>query len=220
MTEGKGKRRYRRRGPRKPKAGVVAPPGETPQGAGGFEEQSVEGPPAEGTGEGAPEWGEDPGVAAVGEPVESAVESSGEGAAPKKGRRRSRRRGKKGKGAAPDAETGTPGFSAETPPPPGADVPDPAGIPPASPEQAPAFVREPAIAEPMGAESTPPPGEGPVGEPAAQWEPGEPGRTGRRRRRRRRRRRGKGQVEGAGQILSDAGGPEQGEEHPEGEVIE
>ena len=51
MTEGKGKRRYRRRGPRKRMAeteGEGAPVAESPQGAEGIEGQPAEGPASAG----------------------------------------------------------------------------------------------------------------------------------------------------------------------------
>jgi ribonuclease E len=207
MTEGKGKRRYRRRGPRKRKAGAEgegAPAAERPQGA-----EGLEGAPAE---DRAPEWGEDPGAAAgetAGETAGYTGEtlSAGEsvaGAAPKKGRRRSRRRGKRGKGAIPGGETETAGPRGETPPPTGADV----------------SLLEPAVAEPLGAGSTPPQEDEAAVETVAPGVPGEPGKTGRRRRRRRRRRRGKGQAEGADQPAIAQGGPEEGDQEGEGEEFE
>ena len=212
MTEAKAKRRYRYRGPRKRKAGTEgegAPAAETPQGAEGFGGLPAEGPAPEGSDEGAPGRGEGPAVATgetAGETADYPEETlpSGDaaaGAAPKKGRRRSRRRGKRAKGAAPGGGTEGAGLPGEMPPVAGAE-----GI-----------LQEPAAAEPMGAESTPPDSDEAPVETAAPGAPGEPAKTGRRRRRRRRRRRGKGQAEGAGQTVPAQGGPEGEEQEGEGE---
>jgi len=216
MTEAKGKRRYRRRGPRKRKDGTEsagAPPAETPPVAEGAEGLEPEGPLPGGLESYESAWESPKEVPAAGGAAEG-------GAAPKKPRRRSRRRGKKAKeGAA--AEPGAPGPGGELPPPPGADVPDDLRTPPGKHGVEPPFFAAPAVVEPMGAEAPPASGEETGREPSAQGAPEEPGKTGRRRRRRRRRRRGKGNAQGeaGGQPESAPGGAEE-EGSEEGEEFE
>jgi ribonuclease E len=149
-------------------------------------------------GEAAPEGDEDaPGEASAGT-------GTAEEGAPKKGRRRSRRRGKKKPGVLTGAESAE--GVGEMPFPAGADVPDAAY--PAALAEEPRSYRDAGeggqvslaggpLGTPENVEAAPPGAEGPPGTVA---EPGAAkGEPGRRRRRRRRRRRGKGK------------GPEQGE---------
>ena len=214
MTEGKPKRSYWRRGPRKKKgaedaAGAAAA---TPQATEG-EDPEAEAPVAPEPGESfapppAPEFGEEAFVDPP--PPEASAEAPESVPAPPKGRRRSRRRGKKKPGDAPAQELSEESGETRAPVPPPAEEPKSFDVvgwgglesPARAPYEAPAAVvskpaedgdTSPALAEvPLGtAPET-------VGEQA-----GEPGEPGKRRRRRRRRRRGKGK--GAAQVDAAAG---------------
>jgi len=215
MTEGKPKRSYWRRGPRKKKAAgdAAGTDAATPQVAEGEE------PAPESDAAGPPDTGEPfaPPAEAREEPAESAPGETEAGSAPAgevpaKGRRRPRRRGKKKPGDAPApapaegaGETRAPAEESRP-----FDVvgwgglePPPLGLP-----EPPATVE----AEPAGGEMPAAKAEGPPGTAA---EPGgEPGEPGKKRRRRRRRRRGKGK----GAAQGEAGGAtpaEAGDEGPE-----
>ena len=232
MTEGTSTRGYWRRGPRKKKApeepGSAAAASQTTDGqesaaaveetgvveeGGLFEAQPIPDPlvrpsdeaPAvpgggaagEFAGEASAEGGEDaPGEAAAGTGM-------AEESAPKKGRRRPRRRGKKKPGVLTGVESAE--GVGEMPIPAGADVPDAAyAAAPAGESRSfrdtgggQASLAGGPLETPENVEPAPPGAEIPPGTAA---EPGAaPGEPGRRRRRRRRRRRGKGK------------GPEQGE---------
>jgi ribonuclease E len=234
MTEGKPKRSYWRRGPRKKKgaedaAGTAAA---TPQVTEeGDPASGSEAPGAPETGEPfapppAPEFGEEvfvdapPAEASTGPaeraPGEMETGSAPTGEVPAKGRRRSRRRGKKkpGDASAPESAEG----AGETQAP--AEEPRPFGVvgwggqpsPAGRPFEAPATVK----VEPAGGEMPAVPAESPPGIAA---EPGgEPGEPGKRRRRRRRRRRGKGK----GPAQGEAGGTAPttaGDEEPEADDV-
>jgi len=213
MTEGKPKRSYWRRGPRKKKdaEGAAGSAAATPPVADG-------GNPAPGDeATSAPESAEPfapPIAAESGEegfdaaPAEAGNATAGESLP--KGRRRSRRRGKKKPGETPaqESEAGT----GETP----APVQGPRPFEVVGWGGQPASAGEPA-AHPEHIEAEPAGGEAPAapkaGLPGASAEPGgEPGEPGKRRRRRRRRRRGKGkgpaQGETAGALPSPAGDEE------------
>ena len=210
MTEGKPKRSYWRRGPRKKKPAGDAPGADaaTPQVTGGGD------PAPEGEGSGSPEPGDPfaPPTGVSGEGAESVPGESGPGSAPAgevppKGRRRPRRRGKKKTGETPapalTEESGETRAPAEEPRPfevvgwGGAEAPAPEpSEPPATVEAGLAGGEEEAAALPgTGEESG-----GAAGEP------------GKKRRRRRRRRRGKGkgpaQGEAGGAAPAEAGGEE------------
>ncbi|HYN74510.1 MAG TPA: Rne/Rng family ribonuclease, partial [Candidatus Methanoperedens sp.] len=237
MTEGKPKRSYWRRGPRKKKsaedgAGTAAatPPvteGEEPASgseASGAPEtgEPFAPPPAPGFGEA----GSDAAPAeATSEPAESApgeMEAGNvpTGEVPAKGRRRSRRRGKKKPGDAPAPESAEGAGETQAP----AEEPRPFGVvgwggqasPARRPFHAPATVgAEPAGGDMPAAKVEGPPGTAaePGGEPS-----GEPGEPGKKRRRRRRRRRGKGK----GPAQGEAGGTsptEAGDEEPESDDV-
>ena len=218
MTEGKPKRSYWRRGPRKKKgaedaAGTAAT---TPQ-------VTEEGDPASGSeAPGAPETGEpfapppspEFGEAGFDAPPAEAAE------APPKGRRRSRRRGKKKPGDAPAPESAEGAGETQAP----AEEPRPFTVVgwggQASPAgglfEAPATVE----AEPAGEETSAAKAEDPPGTAAeSDGEPGgEPGEPGKRRRRRRRRRRGKGK--GPAQGEADGATPtEAGDEEPDADDV-
>jgi ribonuclease E len=229
MTEGKPKRSYWRRGPRKKKgaedaAGTAATtPPVTEEGGPASGGEAVGAPETGETSASppAPEFGEEvfvdaaPAEAST-EPAESApgetvAGSASTGEAPPKGRRRSRRRGKKKPGDA-HVQASAEG-AGETPAP--AEEPQPSGdvgwggqaSPARRPYEAPPVESrssgdvgwggqaEPAVGEPSPASVAAPPGTAAVPGP----EPGEPGK---RRRRRRRRRRGKGK----GPAQGEAGG--------------
>ena len=218
MTEGKSKRSYWRRGPRKKKgaedaAGTAAA---TPQ-------VTEEGDPASGSeAPGAPETGEpfapppspEFGEAGFDAPPAEAAE------APPKGRRRSRRRGKKKPGDAPAPESAEGAGETQAP----AEEPRPFTVVgwggQASPAgglfEAPATVE----AEPAGEETSAAKAEGPPGTAAeSDGEPGgEPGEPGKRRRRRRRRRRGKGKgpAQGEGDGMSPTA---DGDEEPDADDV-
>ena len=220
MTEGKPKRSYWRRGPRKKKSveGAAGSAAETPQGTEGEDAAP---------GSGAPEAQEplepfapppvpehvEPHLAEARETVSPAAAEivggeaapageSGEGIAPKKGRRRSRRRGKKKPDAlSPGEGTEPAGGMAAQEEAPGAET---AGIPAGTEEPGTfgteesgsfGFEEEVDVAAPSAAESAP---AGPMAEPR-----GEPGEPGKRRRRRRRRRRGKGKGPAPGEAGGD-----------------
>ena len=224
MTEGKPKRKYWRRGPRKKKgaedaAGSAAAPqaaeGQEPAAAEGRERTGAEGPEDAGAAAAASarESGE-PGFAADMGGSETAAEiPSGEAGAggetaeegvPRKGRRRSRRRGKKKPGGpqGPEPAQGPGEMPVSAP----SDIPDTAGQ---------LFFEAPfpvgTVTE--GAETSAAPAA--EGIPGMTGEPGAPqGEPGKRRRRRRRRRRGKGrgQEQGeAGAAVQSAHGDEEAE---------
>ncbi len=237
MTEGKPKRSYWRRGPRKKKAAGDAP--ETgavaPQVAGEGGEASGGEPGPPGTGEpiaASPctQHGEAPSDAV---PAESSPE------APPKGRRRSRRRGKKKPADAPVAESAegavepqtqgptVPGAEEEPPPfieigwgavpvtPVGSSATSPPGVAEVAGQgdSAPSTFAPPAIVPAAGASAN-------AAEPG-----GEPGEPGKRRRRRRRRRRGKGKGPAPGETgaaRNQAAGEEPtaaGEAEPEADDV-
>ena len=239
MTEGKPKRSYWRRGPRKKKgaedaAGAAAATPQVTEGEDRASGNEAPGTPetAEPIAPPAPEFTEaefnaPPAEAAAGA-AESATGEKRTGSAPAgevapKGRRRSRRRGKKKPGDAPALEPAE--GAGVTPPPESAEV---AGETPAPAEEPRPFdvvgwggPESPA----RGAFEAPteaPRSNGDVGwggqaqaagPPGAAGEPGgEPGEPGKRRRRRRRRRRGKGkgsaQGEAAGTTSTAAGDEE------------
>ena len=220
MTEGKPKRSYWRRGPRK-KKGAEDAAGTAPA----TPPVADEGDPASGSAAtGSPEPGEPIASPAAEVSTESAESAPGEiepGSAstaepPPKGRRRSRRRGKKKPGDAPaqalSEESGETRAPAEGPRP--FDVVGWGG--PESPARTPFEPPVTVEAEPAGGEMPPAPMEGP---PGTVPEPGgEPGEPGKRRRRRRRRRRGKGK----GLAQGEAGGTpptEAGDEEPDADDV-
>ncbi len=224
MTEGKPKRSYWRRGPRKKKgaddaAGTAAA---TPQATEGGDPEA-EAPVAPEPGESfapppAPEFGEEAFIDPP--PPEASAEAPESAPAPPKGRRRSRRRGKKKPGDASaqvlSEESGETRAPAAEPRP--FDVVGWGGLesPARAPHEAPATVdAEPAEGDMPAARVEVPSGIAP--EPGA--EPGgEPGEPGKRRRRRRRRRRGKGK----GPAQGEAGGTsttEAGSEEPESDDV-
>ena len=239
MTEGKPKRSYWRRGPRK-KKGAEDPAGTaaaTPAAAEGDDPTTEsEAPGTQETGgpiasPPAPEVGEAgfaaPSAEAAGDAAESApgemeAGSASAGDAPPKGRRRSRRRGKKktGDAAAPEPTEEAGETPAPVPPaePRTFDVVGWGGLesPARAPYEPPAAVEaEPADGEPQAVPAAGPSGS--AAEPGA--EPGgEPGEPGKRRRRRRRRRRGKGK----GPAQGEAGGAtpaEAGDGEPEADDV-
>ena len=245
MTEGKPKRSYWRRVPRKKKGaeGAAETAAENPQvtEAGDPEpESAAAGSPEPEPGDSfAPPAAEAAGEAAENAPGETAAGSAPAGEAPPKGRRRPRRRGKKKTGDAPAKEASEESGETRAP----AEESRPAeaprtfevlgwgGVEPPALEsfEAPAAVE----AEPAGGEMPPAPTEVP---PGTATEPGgEPGEPGKRRRRRRRRRRGKGKgpaqgeagvttpaVTGGGEPEADdeeealaSGGTEAGDDEPD-----
>ena len=217
MTEGKPKRSYWRRGPRKKKgaadaAGTAA--ATPPVTDAGDPASGSEAPGAPETGEPiapppAPDFGEAGFDAA---PAEAPAEAAESAPTPPKGRRRSRRRGKKKPGDSPAPEAAEGAGETQAP----AEEPRPFTVvgwggqvsPAGGSFEAPATVE----AEPAGGDMSTAPAEGPPGiaaEPGGETE--EPGK---RRRRRRRRRRGKGK----GPAQGEAGGAtptEAGDEEPE-----
>ncbi len=243
MTEGKPKRSYWRRGPRKKKgagdaAGTAATtPPVTEEGGTASGGEAVGAPETE-TGETsapprAPEFGEEVFVDAA--PAEASAEPAENAPAPPKGRRRPRRRGKKKPGDAPALESAERADETQVP----AAEPLPSGdvgwggqsSSPGRPFQAPAVEPVPSgdvgwggPSEPKGEERPVAPAEGPPGtavepgvEPGAEpgGERGEPGKK-RRRRRRRRRGKGKGAAQGAAGGASPA---EAGDEGPEADDV-
>jgi len=206
MTEGKPKRSYWRRGPRKKKGaedagGTAAATPQLTEGgdrasgneapgtpetaepfaappAAEFTEAGFDAPPAQAAAEAA--------ESAPGEMVAGSVPA---GEVPPKGRRRSRRRGKKKPGDAPALEPAE--GAAETPA--TAEEPRPFDVVGWGGQT------ESAEGEPSTAKEAVPPGPTmrPVGEPG-----GEPGEPGKRRRRRRRRRRGKGKGPAQGEAAA------------------
>ena len=233
MTEGKPKRSYWRRGPRKKKAagdaaGTAATPpvaeGDDPtpesEATGSTDTGDPFAPPA------APEnaeagfdalpHAEAPAEAAESAPGDIAAGSAPTAEAPPKGRRRSRRRGKKKPGDAPAPEPAEGAGETRAP----AGEPRPFDVVgwggPESPARAPFEPPATVEAEPAGGGSLPAPAEGP---PGTGPEPGgEPGEPGKKRRRRRRRRRGKGK----GPAQGEAGGAtptEAGDEEPEADEV-
>ena len=225
MTEEKPKRSYWRRGPRKKKgmedaAGTAAAaPPVTKEGDAGetFAPSSAE---EHGDSSSAGMQDDMPQAPVeIVEAEETLAGEAGEGIAPKKGRRRSRRRGKK----KPDvlSEAGGPEPSAETAFPGEAPAGEAAAVPPEAEEPgsfeyeggiegeaAPGEAMLPVGIAPPGAEALP----GSVAEPRV--EPGEPGK---RRRRRRRRRRGKGK--GAPQGETGGAFPAASDEEPESDDV-
>ncbi|HQU12689.1 MAG TPA: ribonuclease E/G, partial [Thermodesulfobacteriota bacterium] len=227
MTEGKAKRSYWRRGPRK-KKGAEDPAGTaaaTPQVTEGEDPASgSEAPGSPDTGEPfapppAPELVEAGFDAAPAETSAASAESGlGEieagsapaGEVPAKGRRRSRRRGKKKTGEAPAPESAEGAGETQAP----AEEPRPfevvgwGGL--ESPARAPHEPTATVEAEP--AEGDMPPTQAEVPSRTAPEPGGEPGEPGKRRRRRRRRRRGKGkgaaQGEAGGASTTEAGDEE------------
>ncbi len=233
MTEGKPKRSYWRRGPRKKKgaedaAGTAAATPQVMDGedpAPGSDAPGAPGP-VEPFAAPVPEYGEPRPVEAqvdvpreaadIAEGEEAAAGEAGDGTAPKKGRRRSRRRGKKKPGDAPAPGSGEGAEETQAP----AEEPRASGdvgwggqAPFAGGSfEAPVAVEE-ELAE--GETSAVPEGEPPGAAADAGGEPGEPGK---RRRRRRRRRRGKGK----GPAPGEAGGTsptETGDEEPEADDV-
>ena len=232
MTEGKPKRSYWRRGPRKKKgaedaAGTSAATSQITEGGDPASESEPPAPPD--TGESflppAPAFEEEGFVDPA--PAEAPAEAAESAPIPPKGRRRSRRRGKKKPGDAPARESAEGAGETQAP----AEEPRPSGdvgwggqAPPAErPFQAPAEEHRSSgdvgwggQAEPAGGEPSAVPAAGPPGTAA---EPGgEPGEPGKRRRRRRRRRRGKGK----GPTPGEAGGTTPtaaGDEEPEADEV-
>ncbi len=220
MTEGKPKRSYWRRGPRKKKAAgdAAGTDAATPQAAEGEEpaqESEAAVPPDAGDSFATPPV-EEAGASAESPSGETEAGSAPDGEVPAKPRRRSRRRGKKKTGDAlakeASEESGETRVPAEEPR--TAVTPQPfevlgwGGVDPPALEsfEAPAAVE----AEPAGGEMPPAPAEVP---PGTATEPGgEPGEPGKRRRRRRRRRRGKGKGPAPGEAgvttPAEAGGGE------------
>ena len=234
MTEGKPKRSYWRRGPRKKKgaedvAGTAA--ATPPVTEEGDPASAGEAPVTPETGEPfaplpASEFGEegfaDPAPAedstgpAESAPGEMEAGNASTGEAPPKGRRRSRRRGKKKPGDAPAPGSAEGSGETQTP----AEESHPVGdigwggqaSPAGRPFQAPATVE----VEPAGGEM---PAVNEEGLPGAVAEPGgEPGEPGKRRRRRRRRRRGKGKGPAQGEVVG-AFPAEAGDEGPEADDV-
>jgi len=230
MTEGKPKRSYWRRVPRKKKVapGAAETAGETPQ-------VTEEGDPAsESAATGSPEPGDSfappsapesaeagvdpappadvPAVSAESAPGEMEAGSAPAGEVPAKGRRRPRRRGKKKPGDAPAPESAEGAGEAMAP----SEEPRPFDVvgwgglesPARGPLEPPATVE----AEPVEGDI---PGAMVEGPPGTAAEPGgEPGEPGKRRRRRRRRRRGKGKGPGQGEA-GDAAPTATGDGEPE-----
>jgi len=202
MTEGKPKRSYWRRGPRKKKGGddAAATAAANPQVDDGVDTASGnEAPPAHETVESfAPPPATDSGETGFAAPsAEAAAGEAGSGSSPSKPRRRSRRRGKKKPVDAPVQESaeeaGGTQATAEEPPPFG----DVGWGGPAVPAAGTLDVGATVESEPAGGEIPAAPADTPPGTAA---EPGgAPGEPGRRRRRRRRRRRGKGKGAGHGE---------------------
>jgi Rne/Rng family ribonuclease len=227
MTEGKPKRSYWRRGPRKKKgADDAAGTAATPQATEGGDPEA-EAPVAPEPGESfapppATEFGEEAFIDPP--PPEASAEAPESAPAPPKGRRRSRRRGKKKPGDASaqvlSEESGETRAPAAEPRP--FDVVGWGGLesPARAPSEAPAPVEsEPADGDLLPAQAESPSGTAlePVGEHGGEHG-GEPGEPGKRRRRRRRRRRGKGK----GPAQGEAGGTsptEAGDEVPESDDV-
>jgi ribonuclease E len=218
MTEGKPKRNYWRRGSRKKKvaSGAAETAAATPQAAEGEDpapgNEAAETPETGETFAPPPAPGFEEETVVDAGPAEAPAEGAEGAPAPAKGRRRSRRRGKKKAG---DATASEPAEGSGEPP-------APSGEPPAfevvgwgGPESpARASFEAPAAAEAQPEEEEVPtaPAEAPPGAAAAQG--GEPGEPGKRRRRRRRRRRGKGK----GPAQGESGGATPaaaGDEEPE-----
>ena len=209
MTEGKPKRSYWRRVPRKKKGAA------TPQVTeGGDPASGSEAPGAPDTGDPFAPPAEAPAEAAESAPGEMEAGSALAGEAPVKGRRRSRRRGKKKPGDAPAPERAEGAVEPHAP----ASVPRPFDVvgwgglqsPAQGPFEAPATVEAETAEGNMPAAKA----EGPPGTAAGPEPGGEPGEPGKRRRRRRRRRRGKGK----GSAQGEAGGASPttaGDEEPE-----
>ncbi len=221
MTEGKPKRSYWRRGPRKKKGAsgaaetAAATPPVTEEGDPASESEV---PAVPETGESfpppAPEFAEE--VFVDPPPAEASTEAAERAPAPPKGRRRSRRRGKKKPGDAPAPESAEGAGETQAP----AEAPRPFSVvgwgglesPARGPLDAPATVE----AEPAGGESPDRTEAGPPGTAAVPG--GEPGEPGKKRRRRRRRRRGKGK----GPAQNEAGGAtptEAGDDEPEADDV-
>ncbi len=234
MTEGKPKRSYWRRGPRKKKgaddaAGTAAATPQVVEGGDPASGSEATGSPD--TGERfapppAPEFGEEgfvdpPPVEASTEAAESApgemeAGSAPAGDVPAKGRRRSRRRGKKKTGDAPahalSEESGETQAPAAEPRP--FDVVGWGGL--ESPARPP--FEPPAAVEAKSADGDVPPALAEGLQGTSPQPGGEPGEPGKRRRRRRRRRRGKGK----GAAQGEAGGAspaEAGDEEPESDDV-
>ena len=221
MTEGKPKRSYWRRGPRKKKAAgdAAGTDAATPQVTEGEEpapESDAAGPPDTGDSF-APPAAEASGEAAESAPGEIEPGSAPAGDFPAKPRRRSRRRGKKktGDAHAPEPAEGAAEARAPAEEPGSFDVLGWGGqaAPARGSLEAPAAVE----AEPAGGEMPAAKAEGP---PGTATEPGgEPGEPGKKRRRRRRRRRGKG----SGPAQAEAGGTtpaEGGDGEPDTDDVE
>jgi Rne/Rng family ribonuclease len=235
MTEGKPKRSYWRRGPRKKKvaedaAGTAAATPPVTEGGDPAPESEAAAPPD--TGESflppAPVFEEEAFVDAP--PVEASAEAAESAPLPPKGRRRSRRRGKKKPGDAPAPESAEGAGEAQAPAP--AEEPRPSGdvgwgggqpSPAERPFPVPASVPRPAGDVGWGGQGEPAVGDMPdapaAGPPGTAAEPGgEPGEPGKRRRRRRRRRRGKGK--GPAQVEAGGTSPtEAGDEEPESDDV-
>ncbi|MHB1013261.1 MAG: Rne/Rng family ribonuclease, partial [Desulfobacteria bacterium] len=233
MTEGKPKRSHWRRGPRKKKgagdaAGTGAATAQVTEGGDPASESEATGSPDTGgtfAPPPTPEFGEEgfdaaPAAASSG-PAECApggmeAGNASAGAAPLKGRRRSRRRGKKKPGDAPALESAEGAGETQAP----VEEARPfevvgwGGPPPPArgPFETLAIVEaEPADEDLSAAKAAVPPG-------TAAQPGGEPGEPGKRRRRRRRRRRGKGK--GPEQVEAGGATPEAaGDEEPEAEEM-
>jgi ribonuclease E len=222
MTEGKPKRSYWRRGPRKKKgaedaAGTSAATPPVTEGGDPVSESEATGSPEPGEAY-APPTAEAPAEATESAPgeIEDGSASTAEG--PPKGRRRPRRRGKKKPGDAPSQvlseESGETQAPAQEPRP--FDVVGWGGL--ESPARG-------SFEPPVTIEAEPAEGDGDMSAGPAEVPPGtatepggEPGEPGKRRRRRRRRRRGKGKGPGQG----EAGGTtptEAGDEEPEADDV-
>ena len=224
MTEGKPKRSYWRRGPRKKKdaSGAAGTAAATPPVTEGEETASGSGAP--GAPEPvepfvpppAPEFGEE--VFVDPPPSEASTATAETAPAPPKGRRRSRRRGKKKPGDAPAQELSE--ESGETRAPAPAEEARPFDVVgwggPESPARGSLEPPAAAEAEPVEGEMRAPKAEGPPGTAA---EPGgETGEPGKRRRRRRRRRRGKGKGSAPGEA-GDTPPTEVGDGEPESDDV-
>jgi ribonuclease E len=221
MTEGKPKRSYWRRGPRKKKgaedaAGTAAATPPVEEGGDPASESEATGSPE--TAEPvvpipAPEFGE-AGLDAA--PADVSTEAAESAPIPPKGRRRSRRRGKKKPGDAPAPESAEEAGGTQAP----AEEPRPFGVVgwggQASPAErafdAPATVE----AEPAGEETSA--AKAAVSPVTAAETGGEPGEPGKRRRRRRRRRRGKGKGSAQGEAAGTSP-TEAGDEEPEADDV-
>ncbi|HEY5461556.1 MAG TPA: Rne/Rng family ribonuclease [Deferrimonas sp.] len=219
MTEGKPKRSYWRRGPRKKKGAddATGTAAATPQATEGGDPEA-EAPVAPEPGESfapppAPEFGEEAFIDPP--PPEASAEAPESAPIPPKGRRRSRRRGKKKPGDAPAPESAEGAGETQAPVPPPAeeplsfDVVGWGGL--ESPARAPSEAPAPVESESADGDLPPAQAESPSGtalEPVGEHG-GEPGEPGKRRRRRRRRRRGKGkgpaQGEAGGTSTTEAG---------------